>query len=54
MPTKFKVKLTKIGNSLRMTIPKPAVDGLGWNEGDSLSLTVTDHEITIRKATGRD
>ena len=54
MPAKFKVKLTKIGNSLRMTIPKPAVDGLGWNEGDTLSLTVSDHEITIRKATGRD
>jgi putative addiction module antidote len=54
MPTKFKVKLTKIGNSLRMTIPKPAIDGLGWNEGDTLNLTVTDHEITIRKATGKD
>jgi AbrB family looped-hinge helix DNA binding protein len=54
MPTKFKVKLTRIGNSLRMTIPKPAVDGLGWNEGDALNLTVTDHEVAIRKATGKD
>ncbi len=51
MPAKFKVKLTKIGNSLRITIPKPAVDGLGWNRGDILNLTLTDHEITIKKAT---
>jgi AbrB family looped-hinge helix DNA binding protein len=54
MPAKFRVKLTKIGDSLRMTIPRPAVDGLGWSEGDVLSLTVTDHEITIKRATGKD
>jgi putative addiction module antidote len=50
LPTRFEVKLTKIGNSLRITIPKPAVDGMGLVEGDTLTLLVTDSEIRIRKA----
>lgn len=53
MPVQFKVKLTKIGNSLRITIPKPLVDGLGLNQGDILILTVTDSQIKISKAAGR-
>ena len=49
MPVRFKVKLTKIGNSLRITIPKPLVDGLELKQGDLLTLTVTDSEIKISK-----
>ena len=52
MPVKFKVKLTKIGNSLRITIPKPVVGSLGLKCGDVLLLTVPDHEIRIRKESG--
>jgi AbrB family looped-hinge helix DNA binding protein len=53
VPVQFKVKLTKIGNSLRITIPKPLVDGLGLKQGDVLILTVTDDQIKISKAKGR-
>lgn len=49
MPVKFQVKLTKIGNSLRITIPKPIVDGLNLEQGDILSLIVADSEIKVRK-----
>ena len=52
LPVQFRVKLTKIGNSLRITIPKPLVDGLGLRRGDMLILTVTDSQIKIGKAKG--
>jgi putative addiction module antidote len=53
MPAEFRMKLTKIGNSLRITIPKPIVDGLGLKEGDVLVLTTTDSQIKISKAKER-
>jgi AbrB family looped-hinge helix DNA binding protein len=53
LPVKFQVKLTKIGNSLRITIPKPIVDGLNLEQGDILSLIVADSEIKVRKETRR-
>jgi AbrB family looped-hinge helix DNA binding protein len=43
------MKLSKVGNSLRVTIPKPVVDGLGLKEGEMLVLSVSDSEIRIRK-----
>lgn len=52
MPVQFRVKLTKIGNSLRITIPKPLVDGLSLKQGDMLILTVTDNQIKVSKAKG--
>ena len=53
MPAEFRMKLTKIGNSLRITIPKPIVDGVGLKEGDVLVLTTTDSQIKISKAKER-
>jgi AbrB family looped-hinge helix DNA binding protein len=53
LPVEFRVKLTKIGNSLRITIPKPVVDALRLRESDVLALTMTDHQIVVRKAGGR-
>jgi AbrB family looped-hinge helix DNA binding protein len=53
MPVQFKMKLSKVGNSLRLTIPKPVVDSLGLKEGNILVLSVSDHEITVRKEGGR-
>jgi len=53
VPVQFRVKLTKIGNSLRITIPKPLVDGLGLKQGDMLILTVTDNQIKISRAKGK-
>ena len=49
MPIPFYVKVVKIGNSLRMTIPKQITDYLKINEGDSLEITVTDSTMTVKK-----
>jgi AbrB family looped-hinge helix DNA binding protein len=38
---------------LRLTIPKPVVEGLGLEEGDMLILSVSDTEIKVRKSERR-
>jgi AbrB family looped-hinge helix DNA binding protein len=45
----FHVKAVKIGNSIRMTIPKEIADYLKIGEGSSLELTVSDHTINVKK-----
>jgi AbrB family looped-hinge helix DNA binding protein len=50
VPVIFHVKLGQTGMSLRVTIPKPVVDGFGWKEGDEIELTVTEQEISLRKS----
>jgi AbrB family looped-hinge helix DNA binding protein len=52
MPIPFKVKVVKIGNSLRMTIPKPVTNYLKIEAGDALEVVVTNHTMTITKASG--
>jgi AbrB family looped-hinge helix DNA binding protein len=49
LPVPFKVKALKIGNSLRMTIPKQIADYLEIRSGDELEITVQDHEIIVKK-----
>jgi len=49
VPVPFKVKAVKIGNSIRMTIPKQIVDYLEIGEGDTLEVTVQDHEMNVKK-----
>jgi AbrB family looped-hinge helix DNA binding protein len=49
MPIPFKVKAVKIGNSIRMTIPKQIVDYLNISEGDTLEVTVQDTEMLVKK-----
>jgi len=49
VPVPFKVKVVKIGNSLRMTIPKPIVDYLKIEAGDTLEVTVQDSEMVVKK-----
>jgi AbrB family looped-hinge helix DNA binding protein len=49
MPAEFRVRIGKVGNSLRIVIPKPAAEGLKWKEGTVLKLIVTDSEVIIRK-----
>jgi putative addiction module antidote len=53
MPIELRMRLSKVGNSLRLTIPKPVVDSLGLKKGDILVLSVWDHEIRVRKQGGR-
>jgi putative addiction module antidote len=43
------MKLVKVGNSLRITIPKEIVEALGLKEGDILGISLTDSQISIRK-----
>lgn len=49
MPVIFRVTLGKTGNSLRITIPNPVVEGFGWRERDQIMLIVTEDEIKVRK-----
>jgi len=49
VPVPFKIKAVKIGNSIRMTIPKQIVEYLRICEGDTLEATVQDHEMVVRK-----
>ncbi|MDV3244383.1 MAG: hypothetical protein LYZ66_04315 [Nitrososphaerales archaeon] len=49
MPTVFRVKLGRTGNSLKITVPRPIVEGFGWDEGDEIQLMVMDHEITLKR-----
>ena len=54
MPSVYEVKLRRVAKTAVVTIPKPAIEGLKWKEGDKLTLTVNDY-VTIRKSTaGKD
>ena len=50
VPVPFKVTAVKIGNSIRMTIPKQIVDYLKIERGDTLEVTVQDSEMVVKKA----
>jgi AbrB family looped-hinge helix DNA binding protein len=50
VPVVFRVILGKTGNSLRITLPRPIVEGFEWKEGDEIILYVSEGEVTIRKA----
>jgi hypothetical protein len=49
LPVQFKMKLSKVGNSLQLTIPKPVVEELRLDEEDTLILSVSEGEIKVRK-----
>jgi bifunctional DNA-binding transcriptional regulator/antitoxin component of YhaV-PrlF toxin-antitoxin module len=48
----FRVLLGKTGNSLRVTLPRPIVEGFDWDEGDEIVLYVSEGQITLKK--GKD
>jgi len=50
VPVVFRVVLGKTGNSLRVTLPRPIVEGFDWREGDEIVLYVSEGEVTLRKA----
>jgi AbrB family looped-hinge helix DNA binding protein len=50
VPVVFRVILGRTGNSLRITLPRPIVEGFDWKEGDEIVLYVSEGEVTIRKA----
>lgn len=49
MPFEPKVKLGKVGNSFKITIPSEMLQDLGWKEGDMLRIGLDDNMLTIRK-----
>lgn len=49
MPITILVKLTRIGNSLRLTVPRDALRILEWKEGDMLEVGTIDHVMTVKK-----
>jgi bifunctional DNA-binding transcriptional regulator/antitoxin component of YhaV-PrlF toxin-antitoxin module len=49
LPVVFKVKLGKTGHSLKVTLPRPIIDGFGWKEGDEILLLVSDNDIVLKK-----
>ena len=49
MSIEFQMKLVKIGNSLRVTIPAEVCDALDLREGNTLGISLTNSEIRIRK-----
>jgi hypothetical protein len=53
LPVQFKMKLSKVGNSLRLSIPKPVVEELHLDEEDTLILSVFLGEIKVRKSEER-
>ncbi len=51
MPVIFRVKLGQTGNSLKITVPRPIVEGFGWKAGDEIIIVTTEEEIVLRKST---
>jgi antitoxin component of MazEF toxin-antitoxin module len=49
MPFEPKVKLGKVGNSFKVTIPREMIEDLSWKEGDILRVGMEDHKLSIRK-----
>ncbi len=49
MPIEFEISVVKVGNSLRMTIPKQIAKAMGLKKGDILRVTMTDGDMLVRK-----
>jgi len=49
MPFEPKVKLGKVGNSYRVTIPVEMIQDLGWKAGDVLRIGMDDNTLSIRR-----
>jgi len=49
MPLTIQVKIVKLGNSLRMTIPKEVARTLNWKAGDILEIGLDNSHMTVKK-----
>jgi len=47
------VKLQKIGNSIRATIPREVVDSLDLKAGEEMIVDTSDDAVTLRKRRSR-
>ena len=49
VPLTIKVKIAKMGNSVRMTIPKPVLESLKWMDGDTVEVGIEGNQMTVKK-----
>jgi AbrB family looped-hinge helix DNA binding protein len=49
MPYEPKVKLGKVGNSFKVTIPADMIEDLGWKEGEILRIGLEGNRLTIHR-----
>ena len=49
MPIEFEISVVKVGNSLRMTIPKQIAKAMKLVKGDTLLVSMTNSDMVVRK-----
>ena len=49
MPLTIRVKVAKMGNSLRMTIPVDVARALNIQDGNYVEIGITDHKMVVQK-----
>ena len=49
MPIEFEISVVKVGNSLRMTIPKQIAKSMKIDKGSIVLVTMNDGEMVVRK-----
>ena len=49
MPIEFEISVVKVGNSLRMTIPKEIARAMRVDKGDVLLVSMNNSEMVVRK-----
>jgi len=49
MPVEFKIKVVRIGNSLRITVPKEIAEALEIQAGDLVGVSLNDKRIIVKK-----
>lgn len=50
MPFEPRVKLGKVGNSFKVTIPADMIQDLGWKEGEILRIGLEDNKLIVHKS----
>jgi bifunctional DNA-binding transcriptional regulator/antitoxin component of YhaV-PrlF toxin-antitoxin module len=54
MPIKFEVSVMQVGNSLRVTVPKPVAQHLQVKKGDKLFMYSDDGRVIIEKKESKE
>ena len=49
MPVEFEISVVRVGNSLRMTIPKQIAKAMNVVKGDTLLVSMTNGDMIVRK-----